>query len=341
MSYKATIIIPTLNEVNFLKNCIKSIVNDCLDFNNYEVFIVDGGSTDGTNELISELKYTYSNIKYFNNLDKYAASAMNIGISESTTDYIIRLDAHAIYLDSYIDRAINFLKRSDLMVANVGGTIDTKPSNSKIIPNIIAYVLKSSFGVGNSKFRTQKFIHETEVDTVPFGCFKKKALIDIGLYNENEYRGEDLDLNTRLIKKNYKVILLPELKSIYYSRDTYISFVKQTFKNGYTVFREFRGKKAYHKIRHYIPCIFILFQIMLLISLLLIPNLFFTKLLILVLLVYVFLSIIFSIRIIKSRYGFFSFLLSPLIFYSLHTFYGLGSLIAIMKLFINFNSINK
>ena len=341
MSYEATIIIPVLNEVKFLQNCINSIIKDSLNFSNYEVFLIDGGSTDGTKEIIFEITSKYLNIRYFNNSKKNAASAMNIGINKSSTDYIIRLDAHAVYLDSYIDKAINFLKKSNLSVANVGGSIDTKSISNKIVSKIISYALSSPFGVGNSIFRTKKLTVETEVDTVPFGCFKKQALIDIGLYNENEFRGEDLDVNTRLIRKGYKVILLPELRSIYYSRDTYILFLRQAFMNGHTVFREMRGNNAYHKIRHYIPCTFVIFLIILLLSLLLIPNSLLTKLLILVLIIYVLLSFIFSIRIIKSKNSFFSFALAPLIFISLHTFYGLGSLIAIIKLITKFNKVKK
>lgn len=333
MSYEASIIIPVLNEIKFLKNCIESIAKDCSDFNNYEIFLIDGGSTDGTIELISQIISNYSNIKYFNNAKKYAASAMNIGIDKSTTDYIIRLDAHSIYLDSYLDKALNLLKKSDLTVANVGGSIDTTPSKDKIISNTISYVLSSTFGVGNSKFRTKKLTYEIDVDTVPFGCFKKQALVDIGLYNENEKRGEDLDVNTRLIRKGYRVILSPELKSIYYSRDNYLSFIKQAFKNGYTVFAEVRGENSYHKIRHYIPLAFIIFQIFFFFSLGVKDIHILAEFLFSIQILYILLCLFFSINLVLKEKNFLYILVNPIIFLSLHSMYGLGSLFALIKSF--------
>ena len=338
MTYQATIVIPILNEINFIKDCINSIKDNNSNFNCYEVFLIDGGSTDGTKALLADLASKYTNIQTLENPKKYAASAMNIGIKKSTTDLIIRLDAHAIYLDSYIQTAINILKSSNKSVANIGGSIITKQSSNSNVSFLISFVLSSPFGVGNSVFRTKKLLVETEVDTVPFGCFKKKAIIEVGLYNEEEIRGEDLDLNTRLIKNGYKVILSPQLRSIYYSRENYFDFIKQAFTNGKVVLSKRRGTNSYHKVRHYIPLLFVSFQLLLILQLFLFQINLLSIVLIIIFSLYFFLAYFFSIKLLNTTQNIFNFIFATLYFYSLHTFYGLGSLYSIFKNFLQINN---
>ena len=60
---------------------------------------------------------------------------------------------------------------------NVGGHIITKSKSKNLVSLTIAAVLASIFGVGNSHFRTKIPEKEMYVDTVPFGCFKKRYLM--------------------------------------------------------------------------------------------------------------------------------------------------------------------
>jgi len=331
MNNCVSVVIPIFNEIKYLERCLESIIKGSKKFNDFEILLIDGGSTDGTIELISELTNKYDNITYLNNPNKYTPSAMNIGIKNSSGDYIVRLDAHAVYPPLYIEKLIRILNESDDDVANVGGSIITKPLHENLVAISISFVLSSKFGVGNSSFRTGIPKKTIEVDTVPFGCFKKNALIKVGMYNELEIRGEDLDLNTRLIKAGYKIILSPEITSIYYSRDNYLSFIKQAFKNGYTVFAEFRGNNSYHKIRHYIPLAFIIFQIFFFLSLGVKDFYIVAKFLLLIEILYILLCLFFSINLVLKEKFFLYFLVNPIIFLSLHSIYGLGSLFAIIK----------
>ncbi len=74
---------------------------------------------------------------------------------------------------------------------------------------MIKKVLSSKLGVGNSYFRTG--IKEIkEVDTVPFGCYKRNIFGKIGLYNTRLTRNQDIQLNKRLKNNNGKIILIPD-----------------------------------------------------------------------------------------------------------------------------------
>ena len=75
MKIKFSIIVPSLNNKKFLLNCLKSILNQT--YKNYEIIVVDGGSTDGTVNILKKYK---KKLKYIIGQDKGQYDAINKGI---------------------------------------------------------------------------------------------------------------------------------------------------------------------------------------------------------------------------------------------------------------------
>jgi len=328
-----SIIIPTLNEKDFIDDCLESIIKNNSIIDDSEIIIIDGGSDDGTIELINKWCEKYEFIKLLNNPKKITPSALNIGVQNAIGKYIVRLDAHTIYCENYIDKLVEFLEHSPSDVMNVGGTIQTKSKKNNFISNCIAIVLASKFGVGNSFFRTEKVKKNIVVDTVPFGVFRKTIFDEIGLFNENEPRNEDLEFNQRIVNKGFKIMLLAGVESIYFSRNTFKSFLAQSFDNGFIVMNKVRLWSSFHKIRHYVPFLFLMYIIFFCFNSLLIRNEFFNNIFIAIAILYFLLNIFFSSInsfLIKKKFYFI-----PLIFiyFSLHVTYGLGSIYGLIDIF--------
>ncbi len=326
MSIDYSILIPTLNEEFYIKDCILSLVEKNDLINNCEILIIDGGSKDKTIEIIEYFRTKYKNIHLLHNSKKITPIALNIGINASKGKYIIRLDAHAVYCTKYIDKTIYHLDRSDSKVLNIGGYIITKSKKNNFLSDSISRVLSSVFGVGNSLFRTQKPTKPIYVDTVPFGGFKKEAFLKLGLFNESEPRNEDLEFNSRIRNAGYKIIMQPDLWSIYYSRNDIKSFLGQAFDNGYIVTKNITRGKIFHNIRHYVPLFFSIFIITIIFT-----NFFFEDKTLLnylnfVLIIYIILNLIFTI-INSIAFSKVSLLITmPFVYFMLHFTYGLGSI---------------
>lgn len=93
-----TIIIPTYNRAHIISNSIKSIINQT--YQNWELIIVDDGSSDNTKEIVSS--YNDNRIKYFYKNNEERSVARNFGINKSKGEYISFLDDDDYYLPKFL-----------------------------------------------------------------------------------------------------------------------------------------------------------------------------------------------------------------------------------------------
>lgn len=330
MNTNIAIIIPILNEEKYLETCLDSILLSDYPRENMEIVLVDGMSSDGTRSIISAYQEKYDFIQLIDNPKKIIPVAMNLGIEASQGEYIIRLDAHASYPKDYFSKLIAWHKKLDAQ--NVGAVIRTEVKNKNKKSRSIKEVLSHKFGVGNSEFRIG--IKEVkEVDTVPFGCYKKEVFFKYGYYDERLIRNQDIELNKRIINGGGKIYLLPDIECIYYARENFRDLAKNNYSNGYwNILTSYYTKTLTSlSLRHFIPLIFVLSLLIPLIS-----SLFFTKSIGLALfsfISYLIFAIIISFKLMKKNNHFF-YLIGG--FLTLHFSYGIGSLVGIFSIIIQY-----
>ena len=326
---KISIIIPILNEEKYIKECIESIINFDYHKEALEILFVDGMSTDNTLKVINEYQKEYSYIQVIQNRDKIVPIAMNIGIKMAKGEYICRLDAHAKYPSNYISKLLEWSLKLD--ADNVGAVCKTKLKTDTRVAKAIQFVMSDKFGVGNSLFRIG-VDKVCEVDTVPFGFYKKEVFENIGVYNEKLVRVQDLEMNKRLKKSGGKIFLVPDIECTYYPRETLKSFWKNRVKTGrWIILAPYITNNLRNiSLRHIIPLAFL--SIIFLLMFFSLFNKVFIWLLSLFLFFY---SIILFVRaIIITKKIIFSFYIL-LVYITLHVGYGFGSFSAIVKIFIN------
>ena len=212
-----SVICPIYNEEKYIAKCIESILAQDYPKDDIEVIFVDGRSTDNTREIVAKYIEEYPFIKLIDNDRKIVPTALNIGIRNSIGDIIIRIDAHAIFPINYFSELTKNLEL--LNAENVGGICRTLPINKSNVCESIAAVLSSRFGMGNSYFRIGAS-QIKQVDTVPFGCFRRELFNKIGYFDEELIRNQDDEFNGRIINNGGKIYLLPHIIIDYYARDT-------------------------------------------------------------------------------------------------------------------------
>ena len=104
-----SIIIPTYNRADKLDIPIKSIINQ--QFKNWELIIIDDGSTDQTNDLIQN--YSSHNFHYFYQQHQGRSTARNLGISKAKGTYICFQDSDDEYLPDHLQTLYEAILKND------------------------------------------------------------------------------------------------------------------------------------------------------------------------------------------------------------------------------------
>lgn len=325
-----SVICPIYNEEKYIARCIESLLLQDYPHDDLEIIFVDGMSTDNTRDIIATYIAKYPFIKMLDNPQKIVPYAMNAGIKASMGEIIIRLDGHVEYPNNYFSALVKNLKELD--ADNVGALCETLPCGSSARELAIAEALSSSFGMGNSYFRIG-CDDVKQVDTVPFGCFKREVFDKVGLYDNELIRNQDDELNGRIIKNGGKIYLIPSIMTKYYARDK-VSKVRKMFYQ-YGLYKPLVNKKlgAPATIRQFFPLVFVLgliFGTILSCFSWIIAAIFVS-----VMALYLMLAYHFTLKSVMRTGKCGLFLYQPLTYLTVHTSYGWGYLVGIYKILMH------
>jgi GT2 family glycosyltransferase len=195
-----------------------------------EVLIIDGGSRDATPERIASLAERYPEVRLLENPGRYAPHGLNVGIRASVGRFVLRADAHAVYPPRYVEDLI--LHHGDPLIANVGGVIESVPGGQSLVARVIGAAMGSVFGVGPS-FRTLRESKLRDVDTVPFGCWRRDLFDEVGMFDEAFIRGQDLEFNVRCRQAGYRILCVPSVKVTYANRGTFSALFRMIRQTGF------------------------------------------------------------------------------------------------------------
>jgi len=102
-----SIIIPTYNRANFIGKTINSLLKQ--QYNNYEIIVVDDGSTDNTEEVIKE--YTAPNFTYIKKENAERAAARNFGAAIAKGEYVNFFDSDDLAYPNHLTDAVNVINK--------------------------------------------------------------------------------------------------------------------------------------------------------------------------------------------------------------------------------------
>lgn len=224
-SSAVSVILPVLNEENYLKQAVAAILAQ--DFKGeIEVVLAVGPSKDRTMQLAKELASADARIKVVENPTGRTAAGLNIAIRNSQNPIIVRVDGHANIPENYISIAVELLNKTGAV--NVGGVMAAEGQTT--FEKAVAAAMRSPLGVGAAKFHTGGSAGET--DTVYLGVFSRDAINAIGGFDEHFTRAQDWELNFRLRKNGGKIFFDPRMTVTYRPRKSLTALAKQYFEYG-------------------------------------------------------------------------------------------------------------
>jgi glycosyltransferase involved in cell wall biosynthesis len=319
-------VVPVRNEEEYIRASLQSLVEQSYPASDCEIIVVDGRSSDRTREIIEELRQRNPQVHCLDNSAGIVPIAMNIGIRAARGEVIIRADGHNVYPQDYAANCVKYLEETG--ADSVGGPWVTVAADESFNATLVAAILSSPFGVGNSKFRTSK--EEGFVDTVPFGAFRREIFERVGMYNEKLVRNQDNEFNARIRKAGGRIYLTPALATHYHPVKGFMGLLKYAFKTSKWHVFTLRENRESMGLRHLAPAVFLLLLLVLLLASFLSAVV--LALVIVMLCAYILTGLYFSLRA-KSDGNWGVALVQPFATFCFHMAYGAGTLFGLGYLF--------
>ena len=205
---QVSVIIPTYNRADFLREAIDSV--RAQTYTNFEIIVVDDGSTDGTQELVTSL---YPDVRYLRQENSGPAAARNNGINNAAGEVIAFLDSDDIWLPEMLSKQIARLSLNPAagLVATGFGLFKT----GRVMTEMV--ILDADDLAAARRGNHYKNFFATSSLMVRKHCFTT-----VGLLNENLHYAEDWDLLIRILKR-YSFEYIPEALMLYRSHPANIS----------------------------------------------------------------------------------------------------------------------
>ncbi|WMJ90223.1 glycosyltransferase family 2 protein [Anaerocolumna sp. MB42-C2] len=199
---KVSVILPTYNRIHTLKRSIISVLNQ--GFTDYELLIIDDGSTDGTKEFIADIMD--ERIHYIKSpVNRGAANARNIGIRASKGKYIAFQDSDDEWLPDKLEKQVVVMDEADMLT----GMVYTRLFYDLGDKGRIEYPPESMSLDQKSGYIYEQILHRNLVGT-PTMLIRRECFNKVGMFNTQLRKLEDWELCIR-IAKDYKIILVDEL----------------------------------------------------------------------------------------------------------------------------------
>jgi succinoglycan biosynthesis protein ExoA len=217
------VVIPTLNEARNIEGVVATLLADLPKDTTTTLVVADGGSTDGTVELVQAMARQRTDLHLLHNPKRIQSAAINLAARTfgHDADVLIRCDAHAIYPAGFVQSLV--------------ASLDASQADSVVVPmdsvghsclqRATAWVSDTAVGSGGSAHRGGR--RSGFVDHGHHALFRMASFHRVGGYDETFTHNEDAELDCRQRALGSKVYLDAGIRLQYHPRDTFKGIWRQ------------------------------------------------------------------------------------------------------------------
>ncbi|UZF94387.1 glycosyltransferase family 2 protein [Bosea sp. NBC_00550] len=251
---RASIIVPTLNESRHIGALLQQLI-DFAPPEVTEIFVSDGGSTDGTQEIVRAFEARDRRILLISNHGRIQAIGVNIAAKASSpqSEVLIRMDSHAAYGNDFVKTLLTEMGRPELHSV----VVRMVTVGEGCFQRAVAMVSNTAAGTGGSAHRIGA--ESKVVDHGHHAAFRRRTFLDLGGYDETFATNEDAEFDHRLMLKGGRIWLSVEADVRYFPRSSPFALARQYFKYGAGRFRTMWKHRVRPKLRQLIPVLLTLY----------------------------------------------------------------------------------
>lgn len=203
---KLSIIVPVYNAERWLRRCVESLLNQDIDKGEYEILLVDDGSTDGSLALAHQLAAEAGNISVFTQPNAGPGAARNRGIDNAKGDYLMFVDA-----DDYI-KPNSLAPILDLAINN---ELDLCFYRLLVLTQDVNFVGGSDVITTDICSGEYALMHEASVGSACSCLLCRKTLLNYNIKFSAIINGEDTLFMTETIARAARIKFSPDVLYIY------------------------------------------------------------------------------------------------------------------------------
>ncbi|KJZ18490.1 hypothetical protein TW80_13700 [Loktanella sp. S4079] len=247
------VVVPALNEARHIHACLRSLVDQDPFMAEVKIVVADGGSTDGTQDIIAQFKNEHNKVHLLNNPQQLQSAGVNAAVAHHATPthkIVVRCDAHAVYPANYVHDIVRSFERQP-NAASVATVMDARGDNC--FQRAAAWVVDTPFGSGGSAHRGGA--SSGWVDHAHHAGFQLDWFQQIGGYDPSFSHNEDAEYDIRLGVAGGRVWLDADIRMDYQMRPTPMGLMRQYWRYGRGRARTVTKHKMRPRLRQLIPVI--------------------------------------------------------------------------------------
>jgi succinoglycan biosynthesis protein ExoA len=231
-----SVLVPVFNEAASIREAVTAMIAQRVE-GPIELLLADGGSRDGTRELLEQMAAHDPRIKVLENPIGRTPSGLNISLRHARGEYVARMDAHTFYPTNYLQSGIERLHVGDTDWVSGPQVIE----GDGRVQRAFALALESRLGRGGSRrwatgSARGDASREWELDSGVFtGVWRREKVLQMGGWDERWWRNQDSEMAARFLESGSRLICLADMAARYLPRNSLRDLIRQY--DGYGFYR--------------------------------------------------------------------------------------------------------
>jgi succinoglycan biosynthesis protein ExoA len=251
-----SVIVPVRNEARFIERTLTHLVLQDYAPERFEVLVVDGQSTDGTPDLVTQFAAQHQNVRLLANPKRLSSAARNIGIQNAQGDVVVIVDGHCeIEDDQHLSKLAAAFERSGADCLGRPQPLDV--SDATPVQRAIAAARSSRLG-----HHPDSFIYSSGEQFVPAAsvavAYRRSVFEKVGYFDERFDACEDVEFNHRIDRAGLRCYFTPTIAVRYQPRASLLGLFRQLVRYGRGRVRLLRKHPETMAIRTLLPATFLL-----------------------------------------------------------------------------------
>lgn len=207
-----SVLVPCFNHELYIEECINSILSQ--DYDNFEVIVVNDGSTDSSAERIEALRQIHG-FQFYHQENQGVSAALNNALSHARGEFVITHDSDDVMLAGRLRRQVAYMQEHP-EVGLLGASVIYIDSTGKPIKN------KGVVGGQVRRMSFDQLLADAYAVGAPVAMYRREAIDKVGGYDPS-IKVQDFQMTLRIAEAGYQVDILPDCVTLYRRHETNIS----------------------------------------------------------------------------------------------------------------------